>query len=379
MKKLHDFVLYRSDDFYSIAPTVCRAANGDLLVGFRRMPNRQSQGRWNMHIDPESHVAIVRSRDGGKTWSEPSTVEATPGVGQQSAQLTTLSDGRILLASFRWGLVEAAEEKDMGGPHVFTRAYHRRQPNNPWKGIFKMMGGMVCHSDDHGKSFSPWRTVAVPKETWLEGLCAIEGKVAELPGGRLLMPVYATTTGAAYCALCLASDDRGLTWSFLSPVAQNRHPKGQGFDEHSLTRLRSGEILSFHRATWDISDAVWLSRSRDEGKSWKLERLNGVTGHPTKGVALSDGRVLMVYGYRHQPKGGVRARLLDPECKDIDGAKEFLVRDDAVPGDHPPDKDINSDFGYPDAVEVEPGRVLVVCYLRDPVSGARIEGTFLEI
>lgn len=379
MKTSASFVIYRSDDFYEIAPTVCRAANGDLLVGFRRQPNRQKQGRWNMHIDTESHVTLVRSRDGGKTWSEPQTVEPTPGIGQQSAQLTTLSEGRILLASFQWGIVDVENEQAIGGPHVFTRNYHRKQPNNPWPGIFKMMGGLVCHSDDHGETFSPWRPVGVPKEKYLEGLCAIEGKIAELPGGRLLLPVYATTTGAAYCALCLASDDRGQSFSFLSPVAQNSHPKGQGFDEHSFLRLANGDIVSFHRATWDIHDAIWFSRSRDGGNTWQLERLNGVIGHPTKAIRLSDSRVLMVYGYRHFPRAGVRLRLLDPECRSIVSANEFEVRSDAVPADHPPDQGINADFGYPDAVEIEPGLVLVVYYFPDPVAGCRIEGSFVQL
>ena len=372
-------IVYRADDYYAIAPTVCRAANGALLVGFRRQPNRAKQGRWNMHIDTESHVAIVRSHDGGRTWSVPRTVEPTPGVGQQSAQLTTLSDGRILLCSFQWGIVDAADEAAAGGPHVFTRGYHRKQPNNPWKGIFKMMGGIVCHSDDHGETFSPWRAVGTPPGKYLEGLCAIEGKVAELPGGRLLLPAYGTVTGASYCALCLTSDDRGRSFSLLAPVAQNPHPKGQGFDEHSFLRLASGDIVSFHRATWDIQDAVWLSRSRDDGKSWQLERLNGVIGHPTKAVRLADGRILMVYGYRHFPRAGVRARLLDADCRDIAAAPEIILRDDAVPADHPPDQGINTDFGYPDAVELQPGVALVVYYFPDSVAGCRIEANRLEL
>lgn len=379
MKTSASFVIYRSDDFYVMAPTVCRAANGDLLVGFRRQPNRLKQGRWNMHIDTESHVTLVRSRDAGKTWSEPQTVEPTPGIGQQSAQLTTLSDGRILLASFQWGVVEVENEQAIGGPHVFTRVYHRSQPNNPWAGVFKMMGGLVCHSDDHGATFSPWRPVKVPPQKYLEGLCAIEGKIAELPDGRLLLPVYATVTGASYCALCLASDDRGQSFTFLAPVAQNPHPKGQGFDEHSFLRLANGDIVSFHRATGDIHDAIWLSRSCDQGKTWRLERLNGVIGHPTKAIRLSNGQVLMVYGYRHFPGAGVRLRLLDPECRNIVSAQEFVVRADAVPAGHPPDQGINTDFGYPDAVEIEPGLALVVYYFPDPVAGCRIEGSFVHL
>jgi hypothetical protein len=379
MKKLKDFILYRSDGYYAMAPSVCRTARGELLVGCRRQPNRLKQGRWNMHIDCDSHIALLRSSDGGATWSGPEIINHVEGIGQQSAHLTTLSDGRIMLGSFNWTTVDAKTEADLNGPHVFTRAYHRQQPNNPWPGIFKMTGGMVAHSDDGGRTFSKARPVTVPNPPYFEGLCAIEGKLVELPSGRLLLPVYATVTGATYCALCLASDDRGETFSFLSPVAQNPNPKGQGFDEHSFCRLANGDVVSFHRATWDIHDAIWFSRSRDEGKTWQLERLNGVIGHPTKGVRLSDDRVLMVYGYRHFPRAGVRLRILDPECRRIAEAEEFMVRDDAVPADHPPDKGINSDFGYPDAVELEPGKVLVVYYFPDPVSNARIEGSLIVI
>ena len=364
--------IYRSDDFYAMSPTVCRANNGDLLVAFRRQPNRKKQGRWNMHLDIESRVTLVRSRDAGQTWSEPFHVQDTPGIGQQAAQLNKLSDGRILLASFQWGLVDDAPL------HVFTRHYHRQQPNNPWPGAFKMFGGIVCHSDDNGQTFTAWRKVSVSND-YLEGVCSIEGKVAELPSGRLLMPVYATKTGTNYCALCVASDDRGETFRYFSPIAVNWHAKGQGFDEHSFLRLANGDIVSFHRATWDIHDAVWFSRSTDEGKTWKLERLNGVVGHPTKAIHLADGRILMVYGYRHFPQAGVRFRLFDAECRHIIDAQEHILRDDAVAADHPPDQAINGDFGYPDAIELAPGKLLVVYYYRDPVSDCRIVGSIVEL
>jgi hypothetical protein len=186
-------------------------------------------------------------------------------------------------------------------------------------------------------------------------------------------------SGFGYCALCLASDDGGETFSFLAPVAQNPDPKGQGFDEHSFCVLANGDLVSFHRATGDPQDCVWLSRSVDQGKSWHLERLNGVIGHPTKGVRLSDGRVLMVYGYRHLPGAGVRMRILDPDCRRIAQTPEVIVRDDALPAGHSVDEGISFDFGYPDAVELEPGRVSVVYYFPDPVSDCRIEGSILSV
>ena len=57
----------------------------------------------------------------------------------------------------------------------------------------------------------------------------------------------------------------------------------------------------------------------------------GVIGHPYHAAALPDGRVFLVYGYRHPPFG-IRARLLDPECRRFD-TPELVLRDDGGGGD----------------------------------------------
>ncbi|MEO2048833.1 MAG: hypothetical protein ABGX16_19930 [Pirellulales bacterium] len=66
-------------------------------------------------------------------------------------------------------------------------------------------------------------------------------------------------------------------------------------------------------------------------------------------LQLSDGRVLLVYGYRHQPYG-IRARVLNAECTDVATASEMVLRDDGG----------SSDLGYPWATRTADGHVLVV-------------------
>ncbi|HQH70243.1 MAG TPA: sialidase family protein, partial [Candidatus Hydrogenedentes bacterium] len=51
-------------------PSIAQAPNGDLLAVF--------SGDRSAHISPDGKVQMVRSADGGATWSEPMTVFDTP-------------------------------------------------------------------------------------------------------------------------------------------------------------------------------------------------------------------------------------------------------------------------------------------------------------
>jgi sialidase-1 len=390
MRVLSEFTVYRDRNFYGISPGMTRTARGDLLVAFRRQPNRKLEDRDNLHIDTHSHVALIRSSDQGRTWSEPTVVHHDPSgnIGEQAGSMFTLASGRIILSSFRWEHIEGKSEEDLGGPHVFTRGYHVWNRNNPWSGAFRMRGGLISHSDDHGQTFSPWRDLSVPADRYIDGLCAVEGVGVELASGRLLLPVYAGRVSrrlgrvvTSYASLVLASDDQGVTWQFHSSAAENPDPRGMGFDEHSLCTTTGGEIFSTLRATFDPERAIWTARSVDQGLTWSLDRLNQTHGQPIKPLRLQDGRILMIYGYRKAPNAGIRAKLLNPDLSDLHHATEFVVRGGAekVVGSRSPDQGINMDFGYPSAVEIAPGRVLVVYYWPDPDADAHIEATLIDI
>jgi hypothetical protein len=386
--KLWDKTLYRSDDHYAIAPGICRAHNGTILVGFRRNPNRKKSGSANLHIDADSHVALIRSHDDGQTWSDAQQLPH-PGIGVtglQAADFTVLKSGRILLPTFQWTHHKGKQVEDVGGPHYFTRHYQKWTPNFPYPDAFEMTGPLIAHSDDNGQTFSPWRPIGQAPAPNHQGRFAVQGTCAQLPDGTVLLPGYSQIHGtpgglkaSAYTALTMASKDHGLTWDFHSQVTRNKDPRGQGFDEHSLLYHPTGELLSLHRATFDPDDTPWVSRSFDNGKSWTLHRLNGVVGHPVKGIVLSDGRTLIVYGYRHAPQGGVRFRILTVGSTDIAGASEQILCDNALSGTHKVDESVTSDYGYPGAVEVSPGVVLIVYYFPDPSGSTQIRGAMIQV
>ena len=115
------------------------------------------------------------------------------------------------------------------------------------------------------------------------------------------------------------------------------------------------------------NDHTCIARSSDHGRSFQWEDA-GFQGHPHHALRLPDQRVLLVYGYRHPPFG-IRARVLDPECRNVAGAEEIVLRDDGG----------NGDLGYPWATLVSRDRVLVVYYFNRANGTRHIAGTFLQI
>ena len=84
-------------------------------------------------------------------------------------------------------------------------------------------------------------------------------------------------------------------------------------------------------------------------------------GAPGDIVEMADGRIVCVYGY-HLAPFGIRARV------STDGGRrwgsEIVVRDDGG----------SRDLGYPRVIEVEPGRLLAVCYFNRGDDPIRLNG-----
>ena len=111
-----------------------------------------------------------------------------------------------------------------------------------------------------------------------------------------------------------------------------------------------------------------MARSTDGGNSFGPWEDAGFQGHPHCAKLLPDGRILLVYGYRHEPHG-IRARILDTEGKDIAGSREIVLRDDGG----------NSDLGYPWVTAMADGRYLVVYYFNKENGTRHIAGTILSL
>ena len=147
VRKIKDVVIYEDAKFYSAFPSVVKRPDGELLVAFRRAPNRRALGEgWDTHIDPNAQMVLVRSKD-GETWTKsPELIYADPLGGSSDVNMVQLRDGTLLCTSYTWTLVQSTAIEKLKQPlctdiTIFPGA------------TALMTGGYLLRSRDGGKSW----------------------------------------------------------------------------------------------------------------------------------------------------------------------------------------------------------------------------------
>ena len=160
----------------------------------------------------------------------------------------------------------------------------------------------------------------------------------------------------------MISEDQGETWHHSSQVATDAKVS---FNETSIYETPAGDLVAFLR-TADLEDQACIAHSTDGGKTFQPWEGMGFQGYPLQALRLPDERVLLVYGYRHEPFG-IRCRILNAECTDYATAEEIILREDGG----------GFDIGYPWAVQLDATRVLVTYYYNIADGNRHIAGTIL--
>ena len=361
-RKVRDFVIHEDPLLYASFPSVVRRPDGEIVVAFRRAPSRVVFGEGkNSHVDPNSQLVLVRSRDDGATWSrEPALLYAHAWGGSQDPCLLQLRDGRLLCTSYGWAFVKPEIVPKLKPP-VFEIV----------PGVI-FLGGYVLRSDDGGRT---WSGPGYPPHVAAELNHDLHGRPIpaynrgapyEGRSGRLFWVVAANDAVQPRRTSnhLLVSDDRGETWRYSAPVAAD--PK-VSFNEASVYETPRGDVVAFLR-TAGLDDHAVLARSTDGGRTFQPWQDMGWRGHPLQATRLPDNRVLLVYGYRHKPYG-VRARILNAECTDFATAPEIILREDGG----------TTDIGYPWSVVLDQRRVLVTYYFNRADGPRHIAGTILKL
>lgn len=363
VRKLKDFVIYEDPQFYSSFPSVIKNEDGEIIVAFRRAPDRKIfQEPGTSHVDPNSYLVYVRSRDNAISWSKkPELLYAHPFGGSQDPCLLKLKDGTILCTSYGWAFVREAGLENLKKP-----VFQNREGS-----VF--LGGYVLRSSDNGNTWDgPYYPPNIPPEIKLSALgeplpAYNRGALWEGKDGRIFWVVAAGTEQENLrktSNYLLISEDKGLTWEYSCPVAEDDKA---AFNETSIYETPKGDLVAFLR-TAGLEDQACIARSIDRGKSFGQWEKMGFQGHPLQALRLPDKRVFLVYGYRHKPYG-IRARILNAECSDYKTAEEIIIRTDGGSGD----------IGYPWAVMFDDNKILVTYYFNKENGTRHIAGTILEI
>ena len=319
------------EHYYHGWPTVTKLRNGDLIVVW--------SGRREAHICPFGTVEVMRSRDGGQTWTYPRTV-VDGMIDDRDAGILETAAGSLIVTSFTSLAYEdhyLAKGKKLDDPAWI--ATHDRLPDDASRKA--ELGVWAYRSTDGGLSFSSRIDTVVNSP---HGPC-------QLKDGRLLYLGKKLWADEKRIGAAESRDD-GLTWQWLAEIPTREGDSFANYHELHAVQCESGKIVAQIRNHNDNGKGETLqTESDDGGVTWSVPKSIGVWGLPSHLLKLKDGRLLMSYGYRRKPFGN-QARF--SEDGGATWSEPVILSDDGY----------GSDLGYPSTVELEDGSFLSIWYER---------------
>lgn len=251
---------------------------------------------------------IIRSTDGGKTWSRPAVLIDTP-WDDRAPNFCQLKDGTILCSFFTYP-----------GPSATDLA--RDPARTTLTGIIR--------SKDNGQTWEQ-EPARLPVPFVFD---ATDGPIIELADGSALICVYGKSVGARHesVAFCRTTD-RGESWELLSTVSTDHE-----MSETAVAQLPDGRLVLISRPEGDIA---W---SRDGGRTWSKPVGFGIRLFEPRLIALRDGTLLCLHG--SYGAGGFRAMF------STDGGATWITPNEKW--GFPVDPSV---YGYGQAVELPDGSI----------------------
>jgi hypothetical protein len=340
-------------------PTIAKAPDGTILVAF--------SGDRDAHIDPFGKTFLIRSSDSGRTWDAPELVNDTP-LDDRDAGICVCGDGTVVVSWFTSHYEEATymQWADSGEEDRWRNTIRSvsAEDIHQWAGPAILngryaLGHWTRRSTDGGHTWQ--EPVRVPPT-------APHGPIV-LSDGRLMFVGIENNQGrmeAQGDIVAAESRDQGRTWSVIGktnayPEYGGDAPGGSAYlCEPHVVETAPGKLLGMARyeeiprLKEKSRSVLWQFTSDDGGRTWTEPESTGIVGKPPHLIKIRDGRILVTYGYRHQPYGE-RACVSTNGGQSWDYENEIILRDDAPSGD----------LGYPASVELDDGSILTVYYQQE--------------
>jgi sialidase-1 len=328
-------------------PTLAQRKNGQLLV--------VCSGGREAHVCPFGRVELMRSDDGGKTWSWPRVLLDGPIDDRDSGVLET-ARGTLLVTTFTSlafePILQRAEASKPGTagswPEARLRAWQAARDRISAAERQKELGVWMIRSSDGGITWSARYDCLVNSP---------HGPV-QLSDGRLLYAGKDLWRSPHRVGVCESSDD-GKTWRWLASIPTRPGDDHNNYHELHAVDTRAGKLVVHVRNHNKANYRETLqSESSDGGKTWSVPHPPGVVGGesgvwglPSHLLRLNDGRLLMSYGHRRKPFGN-QARVSG------DGGETWsaplTLSADGIGGD----------LGYPSTIQRKDGSLVTVWYER---------------
>ena len=319
----------RQSSYYHGWLTLAARRDGELLLAY-------SGGR-DAHVCPFGRVELMRSRDGGRSWSWPQVIFDSP-IDDRDAGVLETRSGALLVTTFTSLAYETALKAVSG----WTREKLDRWQAADLRATPEQRRGLLdtwmLRSTDGGLTWSaPYRVpLNSPHGPTLlaDGRLLYAGKQLWQPGGK---------TG-----VCESADD-GATWRWLADIPVRAGDSVAQYHELHAVQVAGGVIAHIRNHNPLNQGEILQTESTDGGRTWSAPHPIGVWGLPSHLLRLRDGRLLMSYGHRRAPFGN-QARI--SRDSGATWSAPIVISDDGAGGD----------LGYPSTVELGDGKLLTVWY-----------------
>jgi hypothetical protein len=296
-------------------PSIALAPNGEVIAVF--------SGDRSAHVSPDGKTQMVRSSDGGATWSGPITIHDFP-IDDRDAGIIRTAKGTMLASWFT-------------GPPYGT----------------ELEGHYVIRSTDNGRTWDkPIRTQVTSPHGPIQ---LADGRLLYLgqrPHCSQISPkdYNGPPEGSPYKVSVEESSDDGLSWKLLSEFPVPKDAKMLSFDEAHVVEAAAGRLVALFRDC-NPPDRLWQSESADGGRTWTVPHQTPMQGHPPHVIRLANDWLMVVYAKRQAPVFGECA------CVSRDGGKTWDVANEITLA-----RGFSGDIGYPASVQLKDGSIWTVFY-----------------